>query len=168
MQVSWSGILLTSFGAQVLTIKNTWNVNACPFRDWRRSINRCDVPVVVAHQASLLLTAALLPILLCGLQHVASDSDELVPTEWEMWKSSHGISHDDMVNHGSGCKHLCAFIMFNFSMMLSVLWCRMTFRGGPSGRRTSKWLKIIIKAFSWEWGRSLWPWTNMETWWVFI
>uniref|UniRef100_A0A3Q1ERF6 Cathepsin 12 n=1 Tax=Acanthochromis polyacanthus TaxID=80966 RepID=A0A3Q1ERF6_9TELE len=42
-----------------------------------------------------LLRAALLSILLCGPQHALSDSDEAALTEWEVWKSSHGISYDE-------------------------------------------------------------------------
>ncbi|XP_029355651.1 cathepsin L1 isoform X2 [Echeneis naucrates] len=49
-----------------------------------------------AQQAGFLLRAALLLGLLCGPWDVASDSDEVVLTEWEIWKSSHGISYDDM------------------------------------------------------------------------
>uniref|UniRef100_A0A3B5AEI2 Cathepsin L1-like n=1 Tax=Stegastes partitus TaxID=144197 RepID=A0A3B5AEI2_9TELE len=41
------------------------------------------------------LWAALLSVLLCGPPHVLSDSDEAVLTEWEIWKSSHGISYDE-------------------------------------------------------------------------
>uniref|UniRef100_A0A3Q0S1U6 Cathepsin 12 n=1 Tax=Amphilophus citrinellus TaxID=61819 RepID=A0A3Q0S1U6_AMPCI len=40
--------------------------------------------------------SALLSVLLCGLQHVLADSDEVAPTEWELWKSSHGISYDEL------------------------------------------------------------------------
>ncbi|XP_034002070.1 cathepsin L1 [Trematomus bernacchii] len=47
-------------------------------------------------QTGLLLGAALLSVLLCGPQLVASDSDELLLTEWEIWKSSNGIAYDDM------------------------------------------------------------------------
>ncbi|XP_075944647.1 digestive cysteine proteinase 2 [Anarhichas minor] len=47
-------------------------------------------------QASFLLRAALLSVLLFGPQHVASESDEVAPTEWEVWKSSHGINYEDM------------------------------------------------------------------------
>lgn len=43
------------------------------------------------------LAAALLSILLFGLQPVVSDSDELVHTEWEVWKSQHGINYDENV-----------------------------------------------------------------------
>uniref|UniRef100_A0A3P8UWL7 Cathepsin 12 n=1 Tax=Cynoglossus semilaevis TaxID=244447 RepID=A0A3P8UWL7_CYNSE len=42
--------------------------------------------------ASFLQRALLLSVL---LSYVASDSDEVVQTEWEMWKSSLGISYDD-------------------------------------------------------------------------
>ncbi|XP_039985537.1 procathepsin L [Xiphias gladius] len=48
------------------------------------------------HQASFLLRAALLSLLLCGPWHVASDSDEVVLTEWEIWKSSHGVTYDEL------------------------------------------------------------------------
>nr|XP_046248667.1 procathepsin L [Scatophagus argus] len=47
-------------------------------------------------QASFLLRASLLFALLCGPQHVVSDSDEAVLTDWDIWKSSHGIAYDEM------------------------------------------------------------------------
>ncbi|KAM7410347.1 hypothetical protein PAMA_001676 [Pampus argenteus] len=47
-------------------------------------------------QAGFLLRAMLLCLLLCGPQHVASDSDEVILTEWDMWKSSHGVAYDEM------------------------------------------------------------------------
>lgn len=50
-------------------------------------------------------------------------------------------------------------------LMCLVLSRRRTWRGGPSGRGTCRWLKTIIKGFLWGWGRSRWPWINMETWW---
>uniref|UniRef100_A0A3Q0S8U0 Cathepsin 12 n=1 Tax=Amphilophus citrinellus TaxID=61819 RepID=A0A3Q0S8U0_AMPCI len=56
----------------------------------------CDALVLLVQQASFLLRAALLSVLLCGLQHVLADSDEVAPTEWELWKSSHGISYDEL------------------------------------------------------------------------
>lgn len=56
-----------------------------------------DAVVSVVQQTGLLLGAALLSVLLCGTQLVASDSDELLLTEWEIWKSSNGIAYDDMV-----------------------------------------------------------------------
>ncbi|XP_034036352.1 cathepsin L1 isoform X2 [Thalassophryne amazonica] len=40
--------------------------------------------------------AALLSVLLCGPWHVTSDSDEVVLSEWEIWKISHGISYDEL------------------------------------------------------------------------
>uniref|UniRef100_A0A3Q3MEC7 Cathepsin 12 n=1 Tax=Mastacembelus armatus TaxID=205130 RepID=A0A3Q3MEC7_9TELE len=43
-----------------------------------------------------LLRAALLCVLLCNPQQVMSDSDEVVLTEWEIWKSNNGISYDKM------------------------------------------------------------------------
>ncbi|XP_051803633.1 procathepsin L [Acanthochromis polyacanthus] len=58
-------------------------------------IDRCNVLVHVDQQACSLLRAALLSILLCGPQHALSDSDEAALTEWEVWKSSHGISYDE-------------------------------------------------------------------------
>ncbi len=57
----------------------------------------CDVLVPVVQQVGFLLRAALLSVLLCCSQQVVSDSDETVLTEWEIWKSSHGISHEDKV-----------------------------------------------------------------------
>ncbi|KAM9385863.1 digestive cysteine proteinase 2 [Pholidichthys leucotaenia] len=46
-------------------------------------------------QVSVLLRTALLSILLCGPQPALTDSDEVVLTEWEIWKSTHGISYDE-------------------------------------------------------------------------
>ncbi|XP_076009744.1 digestive cysteine proteinase 2 [Genypterus blacodes] len=43
-----------------------------------------------------LLRAVLLTVLLCGPSHVASDSDELIPSSWQLWKSNHGVSYDEM------------------------------------------------------------------------
>lgn len=43
-------------------------------------------------QAGLLLL-----VLLCGPWHAASDSDEAILSEWELWKSSHGVSYEEMV-----------------------------------------------------------------------
>lgn len=48
---------------------------------------------------SSLLAAALLSVLLVGPQPVVSDSDELVLTEWEVWKSRHGVNYDEKVRH---------------------------------------------------------------------
>ncbi|XP_041862278.1 procathepsin L [Melanotaenia boesemani] len=56
----------------------------------RKQSNLCAVK-----QTSCLLRAVLLCVLLCGPQSVQSDSDEVVLTEWEIWKSSHGITHDE-------------------------------------------------------------------------
>ncbi|XP_034555837.1 cathepsin L1 [Notolabrus celidotus] len=47
-------------------------------------------------QASFLLRAALLSVLLLGPQQGASDSDEDVLTEWEIWKLSNGVSYDEL------------------------------------------------------------------------
>ncbi|CAJ1060030.1 cathepsin L1 [Xyrichtys novacula] len=47
-------------------------------------------------QGGLLLRAALLSVLLLGPQQGASDSDEGVLTEWEIWKLRNGISHDEL------------------------------------------------------------------------
>uniref|UniRef100_A0A668ACS4 Cathepsin 12 n=1 Tax=Myripristis murdjan TaxID=586833 RepID=A0A668ACS4_9TELE len=44
-----------------------------------------------------MVRAALLTVLLCGAQHVASESDEEVLSEWQIWKIQHGISHDETV-----------------------------------------------------------------------
>ncbi|XP_029001385.1 procathepsin L [Betta splendens] len=52
--------------------------------------------VHAVQQAVLLLRAALLSVLLCGPWQVLSDSDEAVLTEWEVWKSSHGVAYDEM------------------------------------------------------------------------
>uniref|UniRef100_A0A3B4FQE9 Cathepsin L1-like n=1 Tax=Pundamilia nyererei TaxID=303518 RepID=A0A3B4FQE9_9CICH len=55
----------------------------------------CNALVLLVQQASFLLKAALLSVLLSGLQHVLADSDEEAPTEWEIWKSRYGISYDE-------------------------------------------------------------------------
>ncbi|XP_061594016.1 procathepsin L [Cololabis saira] len=52
--------------------------------------------VCLAQQASAVLRAGLVCLLLCGPQRVLSDSDEVVGTEWENWKSTHGISYDEL------------------------------------------------------------------------
>ncbi|XP_037324642.2 procathepsin L [Pungitius pungitius] len=46
-------------------------------------------------RGGLLLRAALLPLLLLGPQRGGSESDEAAPTEWELWKSSHGVNYED-------------------------------------------------------------------------
>ncbi|XP_076582013.1 digestive cysteine proteinase 2 [Chaetodon auriga] len=51
--------------------------------------------VHAVQQAGFLLRAALLFVLLCSPQLVVSDSDEAVLTEWEIWKSIHGIAYDE-------------------------------------------------------------------------
>lgn len=56
----------------------------------------CNALVLLVQQASFLLKAALLSILLSGLQHVLADSDEEGPTEWQIWKSRYGISYDEL------------------------------------------------------------------------
>lgn len=55
----------------------------------------CDAPG--GQHVSFLLVAALLSVLLFRPQPVVSDSDELVLTEWEVWKSQHGINYDENV-----------------------------------------------------------------------
>lgn len=57
----------------------------------------CNALVLLVQQARFLLKAALLSILLSGLQHVLADSDEEGPTEWQIWKSRYGISYDELV-----------------------------------------------------------------------
>uniref|UniRef100_A0A3Q1IRV0 Cathepsin 12 n=1 Tax=Anabas testudineus TaxID=64144 RepID=A0A3Q1IRV0_ANATE len=52
--------------------------------------------VVAVQQVSFLLRAALLSVLLCGPCQVMSDSDEMVLTEWEIWKSSYGVIYDEL------------------------------------------------------------------------
>lgn len=52
---------------------------------------------LAGHHARLLLRASLLLVLLCGPQHAVSDSDEIILTEWEIWKSIHGIKYDEKV-----------------------------------------------------------------------
>ncbi|KAM4629035.1 digestive cysteine proteinase 2 [Polymixia lowei] len=42
-----------------------------------------------------MMRAVLLLILLCGPVQVASDSDEEVQSEWQIWKSTHGIAYDE-------------------------------------------------------------------------
>lgn len=57
-----------------------------------------------------MLRAVLLSVLLCGPRQVASDSDELILSDWQMWKSSHGISYDGMVRThmlNSSTKMIC-------------------------------------------------------------
>lgn len=59
-----------------------------------------DGVVVLAVQqvSGLLLKAVLFCMLLWGLPHAASlDSEELPVSEWEIWKSSNGISYDERV-----------------------------------------------------------------------
>ncbi|XP_071751754.1 digestive cysteine proteinase 2 isoform X2 [Centroberyx gerrardi] len=43
-----------------------------------------------------MVSVVLLSVLLCGPRQVASDSDEEVLTEWQIWKINHGISYDEM------------------------------------------------------------------------
>uniref|UniRef100_A0A3B3H3X3 Cathepsin 12 n=1 Tax=Oryzias latipes TaxID=8090 RepID=A0A3B3H3X3_ORYLA len=50
---------------------------------------------VAGQQSSFLLRATLLYMLLCSPQHVRSDSDEAVLTEWEIWKSINGINYEE-------------------------------------------------------------------------
>lgn len=50
-------------------------------------------------RAPSLRTAVLLLALLCFPQQVASDSDEAILTDWDIWKSTNGISYDDLVRH---------------------------------------------------------------------
>nr|XP_019936152.1 PREDICTED: cathepsin L1-like [Paralichthys olivaceus] len=52
--------------------------------------------ISTAHQSGFLLRAALLSVLLCSPRRVASDSDEVILTDWEIWKSSHGVTYDDL------------------------------------------------------------------------
>ncbi|XP_028259618.1 cathepsin L1 [Parambassis ranga] len=52
--------------------------------------------IAAVQQAGSLLVAALLSVLLCGPQLVLADSDEVVLTEWEIWKSSNGIKYKDI------------------------------------------------------------------------
>eukprot|EP00066_Takifugu_rubripes_P023646 XP_011612912.1 PREDICTED: cathepsin L1-like [Takifugu rubripes] len=47
-------------------------------------------------RAPSLRTAVLLLALLCFPQQVASDSDEAILTDWDIWKSTNGISYEDM------------------------------------------------------------------------
>ncbi|XP_053286125.1 procathepsin L [Pleuronectes platessa] len=49
-----------------------------------------------AHQSGFLLRAALLSVLLCSPRRVASDSDEGILTDWEIWKSSNGVTYEDL------------------------------------------------------------------------
>ncbi|XP_068448891.1 digestive cysteine proteinase 2 [Clinocottus analis] len=49
-----------------------------------------------ARPAGLLLGAALLSALLVGPRPAASESDEAAATEWEIWKSSHGVAYEDL------------------------------------------------------------------------
>uniref|UniRef100_A0A8C2XKK8 Cathepsin 12 n=1 Tax=Cyclopterus lumpus TaxID=8103 RepID=A0A8C2XKK8_CYCLU len=50
------------------------------------------------HQGKLLIRRAgflLLSALLIGPRLAASESDEVAPTEWEVWKSSHSVAYED-------------------------------------------------------------------------
>lgn len=119
------------------------------------------VHVLAAQQASLLLRAALLSILLCSPQCVLSESDEEVLTEWEIWKSSHGISYNERVRR---TPQFSSVIMHTCSPSLpSMCFCRMICRGESSGRTITRRLKTTTKASSWAGGLSLWLWINMET-----
>lgn len=66
-------------------------LSRCKYKVWLH----CAPPA--GQRVSFLLRAALLVVLLCGPQHVVSDSDEAVLTEWEIWKSMHGITYDELV-----------------------------------------------------------------------
>uniref|UniRef100_A0A8C7Y0T4 Cathepsin 12 n=1 Tax=Oryzias sinensis TaxID=183150 RepID=A0A8C7Y0T4_9TELE len=54
-----------------------------------------DLRLAKGQQSSFLLRATLLYMLLCSPQHVRSDSDEAVLTEWEIWKSINGINYEE-------------------------------------------------------------------------
>lgn len=86
----------------------------------------CDVLVLVVQQVGFLLRAALLSVLLCCSQQVVSDSDEAVLTEWEIWKSSHGISHADKVRL---TPHLHPYVSINsrYIHMSFLTWASLWF-----------------------------------------
>ncbi|XP_036969326.1 procathepsin L isoform X2 [Acanthopagrus latus] len=48
------------------------------------------------HSRAVQPAGLLLLVLLCGPWHAASDSDEAILSEWELWKSSHGVSYEEM------------------------------------------------------------------------
>ncbi|XP_056132803.1 procathepsin L [Lampris incognitus] len=52
-------------------------------------------PISAVQWASCMVRMVLLFALLCGPLHVAADSDEEVLSEWQIWKSTHGISYDE-------------------------------------------------------------------------
>lgn len=90
---------------------------------------------------SFLMAAALLFVLLLGPQPVVSDSDELVHSEWEVWKNQHGVNYDENVRH---LRPTTATFVLKGETKTDVtgsLWCvvfyRMMHKGGSSGRRTS-------------------------------
>lgn len=64
-----------------------------------RSYSRSHSDPLAGLRAPSLRTAVLLLVLLCFPQQVASDSDEAILTDWEIWKSTNGISYDDLVRH---------------------------------------------------------------------
>lgn len=65
---------------------------------WRSS-SRSHSDPLAGLRAPSLRTAVLLLVLLCFPQQVASDSDEVILTDWELWKNMNGISYDDLVRH---------------------------------------------------------------------
>lgn len=65
---------------------------------WRSS-SRSHSDPLAGLRAPSLRTAVLLLVLLCFPQQVASDSDEVILTDWELWKSMNGISYEDLVRH---------------------------------------------------------------------
>ena len=96
-------------------------------------MRRCDDDafIIAAQRASFLLRATVVCLLLCGPQHVLSDSDELVITEWETWKSINGISYDELVRQtpclkytknviNNRSEHMCAQLPSSFSLMCSL------------------------------------------------
>lgn len=87
---------------------------------------------VAGQQSSFLLRATLLYMLLCSPQHVRSDSDEAVLTEWEIWKSINGINYEERVSLNL---KLCGHIQRRRELLLLLSVFRMTCRGELSGRR---------------------------------
>ncbi|XP_030288335.1 cathepsin L1 [Sparus aurata] len=48
------------------------------------------------HSRAVQQAGLLLFVLLCCPQHAATDSDEAILSEWELWKTSHGVSYEEL------------------------------------------------------------------------
>lgn len=96
--------------------------------------------VVAVQQVSFLLRAALLSVLLCGPCQVMSDSDEMVLTEWEIWKSSYGVIYDELVRLAPRLQIQPPTVLgFNFPFW--CVWCchagRQTKEGHLGGQQAN-------------------------------